>query len=172
MHSVLVEGFFGFFFVQLVSFRFFWLIYGFHSCGQYLVIIVGGVGKKRELLFAAKCCWREQEQNAGCYLTDIALQRTRPCPSPAQGQKAPAQSAQSPVLSYENTTLWPLSTISCIIVAFVFSKGEPFWKPIYTNCEQSCSNMYSVDSCSCPKIALTGEAAQEGMLWIFLYLHQ
>ncbi|NXP54168.1 AT135 ATPase, partial [Heliornis fulica] len=37
------------------------------------------------------------------------------------------------VLSYENTTLWPLSSVNCIIVAFVFSKGKPFRKPIYTN---------------------------------------
>uniref|UniRef100_A0A8C3PPZ2 Cation-transporting ATPase n=1 Tax=Calidris pygmaea TaxID=425635 RepID=A0A8C3PPZ2_9CHAR len=43
--------------------------------------------------------------------------------------------AQSSVLSYEDTTLWPLSSINCIIVAFVFSKGKPFRKPIYTNCE-------------------------------------
>uniref|UniRef100_A0A8D2JDC7 Cation-transporting ATPase n=1 Tax=Varanus komodoensis TaxID=61221 RepID=A0A8D2JDC7_VARKO len=37
------------------------------------------------------------------------------------------------VLSYEDATLWPLVTINCIIVAFVFSKGKPFRKPIYTN---------------------------------------
>ncbi|XP_035400635.1 probable cation-transporting ATPase 13A5 [Cygnus atratus] len=42
-------------------------------------------------------------------------------------------SVQSTVLSYEDTTLWPLTTINCIIVAFVFSKGKPFRKPIYTN---------------------------------------
>uniref|UniRef100_A0A8D2JHC9 Cation-transporting ATPase n=1 Tax=Varanus komodoensis TaxID=61221 RepID=A0A8D2JHC9_VARKO len=41
------------------------------------------------------------------------------------------------VLSYEDATLWPLVTINCIIVAFVFSKGKPFRKPIYTNCEFS-----------------------------------
>ncbi|KAM8953694.1 putative cation-transporting ATPase 13A4 [Pelodytes ibericus] len=35
--------------------------------------------------------------------------------------------------SYETTTLWPLTTIHCIIVAFVFSKGKPFRQPIYTN---------------------------------------
>uniref|UniRef100_A0A8C5Q5X4 Cation-transporting ATPase n=1 Tax=Leptobrachium leishanense TaxID=445787 RepID=A0A8C5Q5X4_9ANUR len=35
--------------------------------------------------------------------------------------------------SYETTTLWHLTTIHCIIVAFVFSKGKPFRKPIYTN---------------------------------------
>ncbi|XP_063298845.1 probable cation-transporting ATPase 13A4 [Pelobates fuscus] len=35
--------------------------------------------------------------------------------------------------SYETTTLWYLTTIHCIIVAFVFSKGKPFRQPIYTN---------------------------------------
>uniref|UniRef100_A0A8C5WUX1 ATPase 13A5 n=1 Tax=Laticauda laticaudata TaxID=8630 RepID=A0A8C5WUX1_LATLA len=38
-----------------------------------------------------------------------------------------------PVLSYETTTLWPLMTLSCIAFAFIFSKGRPFRKPIYTN---------------------------------------
>ncbi|NWV01748.1 AT134 ATPase, partial [Upupa epops] len=35
--------------------------------------------------------------------------------------------------SYENTTVWLLSTVNCLIVAFVFSKGKPFRQPIYTN---------------------------------------
>ncbi|XP_073531178.1 probable cation-transporting ATPase 13A4 isoform X2 [Phyllobates terribilis] len=35
--------------------------------------------------------------------------------------------------SYETTTLWSVTTISCVVVAFVFSKGKPFRKPIYTN---------------------------------------
>ncbi|XP_075058379.1 putative cation-transporting ATPase 13A4 [Mixophyes fleayi] len=35
--------------------------------------------------------------------------------------------------SYETTTLWHLTTIHCIIVAFVFSKGKPFRQAIYTN---------------------------------------
>ncbi|XP_049658892.1 probable cation-transporting ATPase 13A4 isoform X5 [Accipiter gentilis] len=35
--------------------------------------------------------------------------------------------------SYENTTVWLLSTINCLIVALVFSKGRPFRQPIYTN---------------------------------------
>uniref|UniRef100_A0A8C8BRQ2 Cation-transporting ATPase n=1 Tax=Otus sunia TaxID=257818 RepID=A0A8C8BRQ2_9STRI len=34
---------------------------------------------------------------------------------------------------YENTTVWLLSTINCLIVALVFSKGKPFRQPIYTN---------------------------------------
>ncbi|XP_065604295.1 probable cation-transporting ATPase 13A4 [Cyrtonyx montezumae] len=35
--------------------------------------------------------------------------------------------------SYENTTVWLLSTTNCLIVALVFSKGRPFRQPIYTN---------------------------------------
>ncbi|XP_006898602.1 PREDICTED: probable cation-transporting ATPase 13A4 [Elephantulus edwardii] len=35
--------------------------------------------------------------------------------------------------SIENTTIWFLGTINCIIVALVFSKGKPFRQPIYKN---------------------------------------
>ncbi|XP_066891445.1 probable cation-transporting ATPase 13A4 isoform X2 [Kogia breviceps] len=35
--------------------------------------------------------------------------------------------------SFENTTIWFLGTINCIIVALVFSKGKPFRQPTYTN---------------------------------------
>ncbi|NWI16425.1 AT134 ATPase, partial [Crypturellus soui] len=35
--------------------------------------------------------------------------------------------------SYENTTVFLLSTINCLIVALVFSKGKPFRQPVYTN---------------------------------------
>uniref|UniRef100_A0A8C3XII9 Cation-transporting ATPase n=1 Tax=Chelydra serpentina TaxID=8475 RepID=A0A8C3XII9_CHESE len=54
---------------------------------------------------------------------------------------ANAADVPSSVLSYEDTTLWPLATINCIILAFVFSKGKPFRKPVYTNCEYNCINM-------------------------------
>lgn len=37
--------------------------------------------------------------------------------------------------SYENTTLWMLSTINCILVALVFAKGKPFRQPVYKNCK-------------------------------------
>ncbi|XP_036611933.1 probable cation-transporting ATPase 13A5 [Trichosurus vulpecula] len=37
------------------------------------------------------------------------------------------------ILSFESTSLWPITTFNCIIVAFVFSKGKPFRKPVYTN---------------------------------------
>ncbi|XP_075717880.1 putative cation-transporting ATPase 13A5 isoform X1 [Rhinoderma darwinii] len=35
--------------------------------------------------------------------------------------------------NFLTTTLWPVSGINLIIVEFVFSKGKPFRKPIYTN---------------------------------------
>ncbi|KAM5163812.1 putative cation-transporting ATPase 13A4 [Mantella aurantiaca] len=35
--------------------------------------------------------------------------------------------------SFENTTLWLLTAVHLVILAFVFSKGQPFRKPLYTN---------------------------------------
>ncbi|XP_069812812.1 probable cation-transporting ATPase 13A4 [Dendropsophus ebraccatus] len=35
--------------------------------------------------------------------------------------------------SYENSTVWYLGTLNCLIVAFVFSKGKPFRQPVYKN---------------------------------------
>ncbi|XP_007444123.1 probable cation-transporting ATPase 13A5 [Python bivittatus] len=46
---------------------------------------------------------------------------------------ANATAQEHGILSYETTTLWPLVTVNCVIIAFVFSKGKPFRKPVYTN---------------------------------------
>ncbi|XP_075058370.1 putative cation-transporting ATPase 13A4 [Mixophyes fleayi] len=43
------------------------------------------------------------------------------------------QPVQTEYQSYENTTVWLLSTLNCLIIAFVFSKGKPFRQPIYRN---------------------------------------
>ncbi|XP_019388093.1 PREDICTED: probable cation-transporting ATPase 13A5 [Crocodylus porosus] len=53
--------------------------------------------------------------------------------APVSTETTNATRVPSSVLSYEGTTMWPLATINCIIIAFVFSKGKPFRKPIYTN---------------------------------------
>eukprot|EP00062_Callorhinchus_milii_P016851 gi/632968599/ref/XP_007900615.1/ PREDICTED: probable cation-transporting ATPase 13A4 [Callorhinchus milii] len=41
--------------------------------------------------------------------------------------------ASSHFQSYENTTVWFLSTLSLVTTAFVMCKGKPFRQPIYTN---------------------------------------
>ncbi|XP_008837245.1 probable cation-transporting ATPase 13A4 isoform X2 [Nannospalax galili] len=41
--------------------------------------------------------------------------------------------SNSAFASFENTTIWFLGTINCIVVALVFSKGKPFRQPTYTN---------------------------------------
>ncbi|XP_072200570.1 probable cation-transporting ATPase 13A5 isoform X2 [Excalfactoria chinensis] len=83
------------------------------TCGFLLV--------KKQPWYVALASWRH------CSLGNQTLPLTSP------GGNSTSSSAQSMVLSYEGTTLWPLSSINCIIVAFVFSKGKPFRKPIYTN---------------------------------------
>lgn len=35
--------------------------------------------------------------------------------------------------SFENSTLWLLTAVHLVILAFIFSKGKPFRKPLYTN---------------------------------------
>ncbi|KAM3931813.1 putative cation-transporting ATPase 13A4 [Leptodactylus fuscus] len=45
----------------------------------------------------------------------------------------PDSAGDSTAQSYENTTVWFLGTLNCLIVAFVFSKGKPFRQPVYTN---------------------------------------
>ncbi|KAM6442415.1 putative cation-transporting ATPase 13A4 [Liasis olivaceus] len=35
--------------------------------------------------------------------------------------------------SYENTSVWLLCTVNCLMVALVFSKGKPFREPVYKN---------------------------------------
>ncbi|XP_073434762.1 probable cation-transporting ATPase 13A4 [Dendrobates tinctorius] len=52
---------------------------------------------------------------------------------PANGSYFNETSDKTEYQSYENTTVWLLATLNCLIVAFVFSKGRPFRRPIYTN---------------------------------------
>ncbi|KAJ7324616.1 hypothetical protein JRQ81_017636 [Phrynocephalus forsythii] len=67
----------------------------------------------------------------------------RGCPSgnqpllPANGT-ANATAEEHRVLGYEDTTLFYLTTFDVVMVAFVFSQGRPFRKPIYTNYLFSC----------------------------------
>ncbi|XP_026578052.1 probable cation-transporting ATPase 13A5, partial [Pseudonaja textilis] len=81
-------------------------------------------------LFAFLCvkrqAWYSQlRAHCGCPLGNQTA-----CPG---NGTANATAQGHPVLSYETTSLWPLVTLSCIAFAFIFSKGRPFRKPIYTN---------------------------------------
>ncbi|XP_075794404.1 putative cation-transporting ATPase 13A4 isoform X2 [Pelodiscus sinensis] len=49
------------------------------------------------------------------------------------GNAAAGEVAANGYKSYENTTVWLLSTMNCLLVALVFSKGKPFRQPVYTN---------------------------------------
>uniref|UniRef100_A0A7M4F4N5 Cation-transporting ATPase n=1 Tax=Crocodylus porosus TaxID=8502 RepID=A0A7M4F4N5_CROPO len=49
------------------------------------------------------------------------------------GNASLGQEADNGFKSYENSTVWLLSTINCIAVALVVSKGKPFRQPVYTN---------------------------------------
>ncbi|XP_073531172.1 probable cation-transporting ATPase 13A4 [Phyllobates terribilis] len=52
---------------------------------------------------------------------------------PVNGSNFNVTTDKTEYQSYENTTVWLLATLNCLIVAFVFSKGKPFRRPIYTN---------------------------------------
>lgn len=48
---------------------------------------------------------------------------------------SPGEEGEDGYKSYENTTVWLLSTLNCLGVALVFSKGRPFRQPVYKNCK-------------------------------------
>ncbi|XP_026542985.1 probable cation-transporting ATPase 13A5 [Notechis scutatus] len=77
-------------------------------------------------LYVKRQAWYSQLRgHCGCPLGNQTT-----CPG---NGTANATAQGHPVLSYEATTLWPLVTLSCIAFAFIFSKGRPFRKPLYTN---------------------------------------
>ncbi|XP_061493617.1 probable cation-transporting ATPase 13A5 isoform X1 [Rhineura floridana] len=82
-------------------------------------------------LFVKQQPWySELRSHSGCPIGNQPV-------SPGNGT-ANSTAQEHSILSYETTTLWPIVTINCMIGAFVFSKGKPFRKPIYTNYIYSC----------------------------------
>ncbi|XP_053566194.1 probable cation-transporting ATPase 13A4 isoform X2 [Bombina bombina] len=61
--------------------------------------------------------------NSGCYLDNTS----------SINETEPLEDTSGEFRSYENTTVWLMGTLNCLIVALVFSKGKPFRRPIYTN---------------------------------------
>ncbi|XP_028925321.1 probable cation-transporting ATPase 13A5 [Ornithorhynchus anatinus] len=83
-------------------------------------------------LFVKQQSWYcEVYHNSGCYLTNQSIYSANS--SLVRNWTGNVTWASDRVLSFESSTLWPITTINCITVAFIFSKGRPFRKPIYTN---------------------------------------
>ncbi|KAL4824406.1 hypothetical protein H8958_020070 [Nasalis larvatus] len=72
--------------------------------------------------------WYSMEIHSACTVQNESISELTM--SPTAPEKMESNSAFT---SFENTTIWFLGTINCIIVALVFSKGKPFRQPTYTN---------------------------------------
>ncbi|PNJ69460.1 ATP13A4 isoform 4 [Pongo abelii] len=72
--------------------------------------------------------WYSMEIHSACTIQNESISELTM--SPTAPEKMESNSAFT---SFENTTIWFLGTINCIIVALVFSKGKPFRQPTYTN---------------------------------------
>ncbi|XP_063478054.1 probable cation-transporting ATPase 13A4 isoform X3 [Symphalangus syndactylus] len=72
--------------------------------------------------------WYSVEIHSACIVQNESISELTM--SPTAPEKMESSSAFT---SFENTTIWFLGTINCIIVAVVFSKGKPFRQPTYTN---------------------------------------
>lgn len=106
-----------------------------HGCGGEFLIVVWEAG--------------ENKQDSDCLLTGVTLffsacllmnnhmENSSSISSLGHGgmRDVTLEQMDNGYKSYENTTVWLLSTINCIIVALVFSKGKPFRQPVYTNCK-------------------------------------
>ena len=106
-----------------------------HGCeGGLLIVVVEAGGNNQDsdhsltsvTLFFSACLSMNNHVENSSSISSLGLHGTR---DGAHGQM------DNGYKSYENTTVWLLSTINCLIVALVFSKGKPFRQPIYTNCK-------------------------------------
>ncbi|KAB1283675.1 putative cation-transporting ATPase 13A4 [Camelus dromedarius] len=72
--------------------------------------------------------WYSMEMHSACTMRNETISKLTVSPT------APEKNgSNSDFPSFENTTIWFLGTINCIIVALVFSKGKPFRQPTYRN---------------------------------------
>ncbi|XP_057594861.1 probable cation-transporting ATPase 13A4 [Hippopotamus amphibius kiboko] len=71
--------------------------------------------------------WYSMRTHSACTVQNETISKLTISPT------APYKIGSNGTLSFENTTIWFLGTINCIIVALVFSKGKPFRQPTYKN---------------------------------------
>ncbi|XP_045358532.1 probable cation-transporting ATPase 13A4 isoform X2 [Leopardus geoffroyi] len=72
--------------------------------------------------------WYSMEMHSACTVQNESISKSTI--SPTAPEKIGSNGAFT---SFENTTIWFLGTINCIIMALIFSKGKPFRQPIYKN---------------------------------------
>ncbi|XP_069068846.1 probable cation-transporting ATPase 13A4 [Pleurodeles waltl] len=77
--------------------------------------------------------WHSNNIFSACHPTNMSDVNTTIANTSETNLTAATPPEHSEYQSYENTTVWLLSTINCLIVAIVFSKGKPFRKHIFTN---------------------------------------
>ncbi|XP_074153935.1 putative cation-transporting ATPase 13A5 isoform X2 [Sminthopsis crassicaudata] len=99
----------------------------------FLNTCFSGIAQFWAFLFVKQQPWYcEAHRYSGCYMAN----RSDPF-SNATGNSnlmmGNGTLTPNSVLSFESTSMWPITTFNCIIVAFIFSRGKPFRKPIYTN---------------------------------------
>uniref|UniRef100_A0A8D0HA81 Cation-transporting ATPase n=1 Tax=Sphenodon punctatus TaxID=8508 RepID=A0A8D0HA81_SPHPU len=71
--------------------------------------------------------------HSACLPENGSLGKSPSLDSAGTGNTTGTESTNNGYQSYENTTVWLLSTINCLVVALVFSKGKPFRQPMYRN---------------------------------------
>ncbi|XP_060054479.1 probable cation-transporting ATPase 13A4 isoform X3 [Erinaceus europaeus] len=72
--------------------------------------------------------WYSMETRSVCTVQNESIWKSTISPTIPE-----KNSTNGSFTSFENTTIWFLGTINCIIVALIFSKGKPFRQPTYTN---------------------------------------
>ncbi|KAM9225111.1 putative cation-transporting ATPase 13A4 isoform 2-T2 [Dugong dugon] len=72
--------------------------------------------------------WYSVKMHSACTVKNESISKLTV--SPTAQEKIESNSA---ITSFENTTVWFLGTINCIMVAVIFSKGKPFRQPTYKN---------------------------------------
>ncbi|KAG8515835.1 putative cation-transporting ATPase 13A5, partial [Galemys pyrenaicus] len=96
-----------------------------NTCFTFIVQICAFLSVKKQPWYC------EVYRYSECYLANRSNFSTNL--SLESNQTGNATMIPASILSFESTTLWPVTTINCITVAFIFSKGKPFRKPVYTN---------------------------------------
>ncbi|KAJ7324614.1 hypothetical protein JRQ81_017634 [Phrynocephalus forsythii] len=85
------------------------------------------------LLVQGQPWYSPKDFRSACSLPGNGSQEELSPPASATPEVSPGKEGEGGYQSYENTSVWLLSTLNCLVVALVFSKGRPFRQPVYKN---------------------------------------